>query len=241
MTLAAWQVLYEQRAFWRNRTRAFFSVVFPLTLMVLFSALNPSGGFVPGLLAYSVVMATFTNLAVETARMRDAGVLKRMQGTPLPGGVFLAGRIGSTIVVAAAVSVVSLTVGALAFGVDVPAATLPGLGLALAAGTACFTALGIGIARIIPNADAAPAVVNGLFVPLTFISGVWGPTDGEPGWLLHVAQLFPVEHLAHWLRLCLDPATPGPGIDRGDLFALAIWALAGVRLTQRFLRATMQA
>ena len=30
MTLTAWQVLYEQRAFWRNRARAFFAVGFPL-------------------------------------------------------------------------------------------------------------------------------------------------------------------------------------------------------------------
>jgi ABC-2 type transport system permease protein len=241
MTLTAWQVLYEQRAFWRNRTRAFFSVLFPLTLLVLFNALYPGGDFTPGLLGYAVVMATFTNLAIETARMRDAGVLKRMQGTPLPGHVYLAGRVGSTMLVAAAVSVLSLTVGPLAFGVDVPAATLPGLALALAVGTACFTALGIGVARIIPNADAAPAVVNGLFIPLSFISGVWGDPSGQPAWLLHVAQVFPIEHLTHWLRSCLDAGTAGPGIDRGDLLALAIWTFAGVRLTQRFLRATMQA
>jgi ABC-2 type transport system permease protein len=172
--------------------------------------------------------------------MRDTGVLKRLQGTPLPTGVMLGGRIGSALIVAAVVSVLSLTCGALFFGVDVHAATLPGLVLALATGTACFTALGIGIVRVIPNADAAPAVVNGLLIPLTFISGVWGPTAGEPAWLLHIAQVFPVEHLAHWLRSCIDPRTAGPGIDGNDLMLLAVWTFAGARLTQRFLRATMR-
>ena len=250
MTLTAWQVLYEQRAFWRNRARAFFAVGFPLLFLVLFSSLNHGGRsdglpfdvvFLPGILAYAVVMATFTNLAVETARMRDAGVLKRLQGTPLPTSVYLGGRIGSALIVATIVSIVSLGVGAAFFGVAVQLDTLPGLVLALAAGTVCFTALGLGVARIIPNADAAPAIVNALIIPLTFISGVWGTTTGEPAALLHIAQIFPVEHLAHWLRSSVDPRTAGPGVNGSDLFNLALWTIAGARLTQRFLRATMQA
>jgi len=250
MTLTAWQVLYEQRAFWRNRTRAFFAVGFPLLFLVIISALNHGGRsdglpfdvvWVPGILAYAVVIATFTNLAVETARMRDAGVLKRLQGTPLPTSVFLAGRIGSALIVAALVSVLSLAVGAAFFGVAIQLDTLPGLIAALVGGTACFTALGLGVARIIPNADAAPAVVNALIIPLTFISGVWGSTSGEPALLLHIAQVFPLEHLAHWLRASLDPRTAGPGLNAGDIINLTLWTFAGIRLTQRFLRATMSA
>ena len=250
MTLTAWQVLHEQRAFWRNRTRAFFAIGFPLLFLVIFSALNHHGRsdglpfdvvFVPGILAYAVVMATFTNLAVETARQRDAGVLKRLQGTPLPTSAFLGGRIGSALICSAVVSVVSLGVGTAFFGVSIRLATLPGLVAALAVGTVCFTALGLGVARIIPNADAAPAVVNALIIPLTFISGVWGTTNGEPAFLLHLAQVFPVEHLAHWLRAAMDPRTAGPGLNGGDLLNLALWTLAGARLTQRFLRATMSA
>jgi hypothetical protein len=41
--LAAWQVAYEQRAFWRNRTRAFFSFGVPVMLLLLFGALNSRG------------------------------------------------------------------------------------------------------------------------------------------------------------------------------------------------------
>ena len=121
------------------------------------------------------------------------------------------------------------------------AAAFAGLALALVAGTACFTALGIGVMRIIPNADAAPAIVNALILPLTFISGVWGPSDGEPAWLDHVARAFPLEHLAAWLQLCFDPRTHGAAISGGDLLVLVAWGFAGARLTQRFLRANMTA
>ena len=52
--------------------------------------------FVPGILAYGVIATTFVNLAISTAILRDEGVLKRMQGTPLPRWAYVAARIGST-------------------------------------------------------------------------------------------------------------------------------------------------
>lgn len=253
LRLAGWQVLYEQRAFWRNRARAFFAVGFPLVFLVVFAALNDGatiasrGGisynsvFLPGILAYGVVMATFTNLAVETARLRDGGVLKRMRATPMPTWAHLAGRVGSAVLVALAMAAVTLALGGLAYGVDVRAGALPGLAAALALGTATFAALGIGVVRIIPNADAAPAIVNVLLLPLTFISGVWAPNDGEPAFLAHVAGAFPVQPLAHWLQECFDPRLHGATLSGRDALVLAAWLLVGVRLTRRFLRGTMEA
>ena len=253
LRLAGWQVLYEQRTFWRNRARAFFAVGFPLLFLVVFCALNKGatiasrGGiswdaaFLPGILAYGVVMATFTNLAVETARLRESGRLKRMRATPLPAWTYLAGRVGSAVLVALVLTGATLLLGATAYGVHVRAAAVPGLLAALTLGTAAFAALGVGVVRFIPNADAAPAIVNVLLLPLTFISGVWGPNDGEPAFLAHLAHAFPVEPLAHWLQLCFDPRLHGAALSGRDALVLAVWGVVGARLTQRFLRRTMEA
>ena len=62
----------------------------------------------------------------------------------------------------------------------------------LALGTAVFTTLGIGVTRLISNAEVAPVVVNLLVLPLTFISSVWFPPTGMPAGLVHIAKLFPV-------------------------------------------------
>ena len=106
--LVAWQVRYEQRAYWRNRGRGIFTFVFPLMFLVIFASLNKGahisslGGipyddfFVPGILAYGLIAATYVNMAISTAILRDQGVLKRMQGTPLPHWAYIAARIGST-------------------------------------------------------------------------------------------------------------------------------------------------
>jgi ABC-2 type transport system permease protein len=251
-SLAGHQVLDDQRAFWRNRSRAFFSFALPLMFLVIFASLNHSdrledrGGIpadvfiVPGLLAYGVIMATFTNLATDLAVTRENGVLKRMQGTPLPATAFIAGKVGSAVLVAAAVSAVTLVVADVAYGVHLSASTLPGLVLALVVGTACCAALGIGVMRVIPNADAATAVTSALVLPLTFISGVWGEFGGLPVWLHHIAQAFPIEHLANALQVAFDPRTTGSGISGGDLLALALWLVAGVWLGLRFLGAELR-
>ena len=248
LRLASRQVLYEQRSFWRNRTRAFFAFVLPLMFLVIFATLSQGaqlesrGGIaadlfvVPGLLAYGVITATFANLAVELAGSRESGVLKRMRGTPLPRWAFLGARIASAVVTAAAVIAVTLLVGGLAYDVHVRPETLPGLVLALVVGTACFSALGIGINGLIPNADAAPAVVNGLILPLTFISGIWGDFGGIPAWLHRIAQVFPVQHLANSLQVAFDPRTAGPGIVGSDLLVLAIWGGMGVVAGLHYLR-----
>ena len=55
-----------------------------------------------------------------------------------------------------------MAAGGLFYGVDLPSADrIPGLILVLSVGAAAFCALGLAVISFIPNADAAPAVVNG--------------------------------------------------------------------------------
>src|SRR5947209_8285356 len=141
--LVAWQIRYEQRAYWRNRGRGIFTFVFPLMFLVIFGSLNQGvhihslGGipydvfFVPGILAYGLIATTFVNMAIGTAILRDQGVLKRMQGTPLPRWAYVVARIGSTVLIMALMTALVLGVGAAAYGLHLRAATLPGLILTL--------------------------------------------------------------------------------------------------------------
>jgi ABC-2 type transport system permease protein len=131
---------------------------------------------------------------------------------------------------------VTLALGVVAYGVHVRGATLPAVIVTLLLGTAAFTTLGIGITRFIPNADAAPVVVNLTILPLTFISGVWFPTSGMPSWLMHVANFFPIRPLAHALQYAFNPFTTGAGFSGSDLKTLVLWGVAGTVLMVRFLR-----
>jgi ABC-2 type transport system permease protein len=244
--LALRQVGYEHRSFWRNRSRAFFSFVLPILLLVIFGSLNKGqrvterGGipfatfFVPGVLAYGIITATFSNLAASLALLRDQGVLKRMRGTPMPPWAYLAGRVGASTLAMVELVAVTLAIGWAAFGTHVRASTLPGLILALLAGMLCFTALGIGVTSIIPNADAAQPITAALVLPLAFISGIFLVPEKAPAWLDHLAGVFPVRALAAALQFAYDPRTPGAGVAGHDLAVLALWTVAGVALMRSF-------
>jgi ABC-2 type transport system permease protein len=246
--LVAWQIRYEQRAYWRNRGRGIFTFVFPLMFLVIFAGLNSGhhlssrGGiayndfFVPGILAYGVIATTYVNMAISTAILRDEGVLKRMQGTPLPRWAYVAARIGSTVLIVLAMTALTLALGAVAYGVHVRASTLPGLIATLVLGTAAFTTLGIGVTRLIPNSEAAPVIVNLTVLPLTFISSIWFPPDGMPKSLIDIAKVFPIRSLADGLQYAFDPRTTGAGLNGTDLRSLAIWTVVGLFMMVRFLR-----
>jgi ABC-2 type transport system permease protein len=246
--LVAWQIRYEQRAYWRNRGRGVFTFVFPLMFLVIFASLDKGqtissrdgisydSFFVPGILAYGIIATTYVNLAIATAVLRDEGVLKRMQGTPLPRWAYVVARIGSTVVLVAVMTLLVLALGASAYDVHVQAGTLPGLIVTLILGTAVFTTLGIGVTRWIPNAESAPVFINLSIFPLTFVSNIWFPTDNMPSWLQHIASIFPVKALADGLQYAFDPRTTGLGFKGQDIRTLVIWTAIGVFLMLRFLR-----
>jgi ABC-2 type transport system permease protein len=246
--LVAWQIRYEQRAYWRNRGRGIFTFVFPIMFLVIFASLDKGqhvssrGGipyndfFVPGILAYGVITTTFVNLAISTAILRDEGILKRMQGTPLPSWAYVAARIGSTILIMLAMTVLVIVLGVAIWGLNFRVGAIPGLVITLLLGTAAFTALGIGVTRFVPNAEAAPVVVNLMILPLTFISSIWFPSDGLPKWLRDIASVFPVKSLAEGLQYVFDPRRGGAGLSGSDLRSLAVWTVIGIALMVRFLR-----
>jgi ABC-2 type transport system permease protein len=247
LALVGWHVAYEQRAFWRNRTRAFFSFGMPIMLLLLFASLN-SGHiqelhnipyvvfFLPGIMAYGIIITQFVNMAGGLAIQRDNGLLKRMRGTPLPGWAYVAGRVGSTALTSVSMAAVMLILGRVFYDVHVSAEGLVAVILAVLLGAATFAALGMAAVSIIPNAEAAPVVANVLILPLSFISGIWYPMTDAPTWLLDLAKVFPVERLANALQTAFDPVNHGSAFAGGDFLILAVWLVAGVRLAMLFWR-----
>jgi ABC-2 type transport system permease protein len=246
--LVAWQIRYEQRAYWRNRGRGFFTFVFPLMFLVIFASLDSGahiksyGGIsyddflVPGILAYSVITTTFVNLAISTAILRDDGVLKRMQGTPLPRWAYVAARVGSSALVMAALAVIVIVAGVAFWGLSLRVEAVPAIIVTLLLGTAAFTTLGIGILRFVKNAETAPVIINLFVFPLTFISNIWFPTNGLPSTLRSIAAIFPIKPLASSLQYAFDPLHHGLAFDGSSLRTLVIWAAVGTFAMVRFLR-----
>jgi ABC-2 type transport system permease protein len=233
--LALRQVRFENRAFWRNPAAAFFTFVFPLMFMVIFNVLIGRGNgeasrfFTPAIIVFAVITATYTNLAMSVAMARDEGILKRMRGTPLPAWAYLAGRILHAVVIALLLVIIVAAFGAIFYGVPVPWTHLAELLLTLVLGAATFCALGLALTAFVPNADAAPAVVNATILPLLFISNVFIRLDGAPAWIDAVSGFFPVRHFADAM---LD-VYAGSGFAWSDLGLMAAWGVAGILIALR--------
>jgi ABC-2 type transport system permease protein len=239
LALVAHQYRYDLLGFLRNRQARFFTLALPLIFLVIFVSVfgNDTVGpehvkastyYVPGISALAVIAASFVNLVMTVTAQREAGVLKRRRATPVPAWVLIASRALSAISVALTVMTVLLLVGRFAYGVHLPTSTIPAVAISAVLGSVCFCVLGYALVTAIKSEDAAQPMVQAIMLPLYFISGVFIPNVNLPGWLRHVAQVFPVQHLADALHHAYDPAVHGVGIVWSDLAVLAVWALAGL-------------
>ena len=167
------------------------------------------------------------------AFQRDAGILKRVRGTPLPAWGYMFGRIVHAILVALLLVVIVVAFGAIFYDATVPGRTLPAFVVTLVVGAASFCAMGLGLTAVIPNAEAAPAIVNASILPLLFLSDIFIPIQDPNAWYVHVARVFPVYHFAQAMKAAYFSPV-GSGFRGGDLLVLGIWGLAGVVVAVRF-------
>ena len=242
------QLGYEQKIFWRTPAAAFFAFIFPILFLVIFATLfkgqvahvgdvrvSWNDYYIPSLVTFGVIGATFTNLAVSISIRRDTGVLKRFRGTPLPSWMFLVAVVLSSLIVAAILTALTIVFGILVYGVHVPQ-HIPALILTLAVGAGTFCALGLAITAVIPNAEAAPAIINGVLLPLVFISGTFFPVDPSSV-LAKIADYFPVRHFITSMFIAFDPAHQSTmGIAGNDLIIMAAWGVAGLVIAVRYFR-----
>lgn len=189
--------------------------------------------YVPAIAAFSVITACYTNIAIGLSFTRDTGVLKRIHGTPLPAWAYLAGRIIHAVLMALLLVALCAAFGAVAYHATLPSSGLPAFLLTLIVGAASFCALGIALTAFIPNADAAPAVVNASILPLLFISNVFIPLQNPPAWMDALSNIFPIRHFADAL-VGSFLAVHGSGIQGSDLVVVGVWGVVGLVIGVRF-------
>lgn len=250
LALVGHQFRFDQKAFWRNPAAVGFTVFFPVLLLVIFGTIFGSDSvevrgthidtdtyYVPAIITMAIISSTMQTLAMSLVIAREDGRLKRGRGTPMPSWVFIAGRVGNSIVTAVIMLILLALIGGLAYGVHFPWGRIPEILLILAIGAASFSCLGIALTAAIPTQDAAAPIVNFLLLPLYFLSGVFIPDDQLPSGIIHFADVFPIRH---FFLAFFDAYVPGGGsvIAWDHLLIVAIWGIGGLLLAIRFFRWT---
>ena len=248
--LVSHEFRYCQKVFWRNPGSVFFTVLFPVLLLVIFATIfgddpiETLGGlptdryYVPAIVTLAVISATFTSLAMNLTIAREEGLLERGRGTPQPAWVFIAGRVGNSVVVSALMVVVITLVGLALFGSPVPWGSIGQVILVVLVGAAVFSVLGIAITAIVPSREAAPALVNLIVLPLYFLSGIFIPEGEVPPGVLDFAGVFPVRPFFELTLAAYAPEADGPSVPWSSLAVLLAWGVLGLFLALRFFRWT---
>jgi ABC-2 type transport system permease protein len=241
------QFRYDLRALLRNRQAQFFTLALPVLFLVIFASvfggahtvkvaggrIKTSVAYVPGIMALGIIAAAFINLVISVTAQRESGVLKRRRATPVPAAALIVGRALTAVVVALATTAVLIAIGWAAYGAHVPARTAPALVVTIVVGSLVFCGLGYALASVIHDQDAAQPVTQAVMLPLYFISGVFVAASQLPKWLVDVASVFPVRHLASALLTAYNPHTRGAGFSAVDLLILAAWGAAGLVVAVR--------
>jgi ABC-2 type transport system permease protein len=241
------QLVMEQKRFWRNPASAFFTVGFPIMFLVIFAALNSNERledlgdirfaqyYVPSIVSFGIFSACFVNLATMMPFRLEMGLLKRVRATPLPPRVFLTAVVASSLLVGALLSIFVVITGVAFYHVRFYGDRLLPLLITFAVASASCCALGLALSTIVPNADAAPAIVNFVYFPIVFISGTFFPVN-QSSFLAKVASVFPVRHVILAVFAGFDPRRSGPSFEWGHLAVVAVWGVAGLFIAIRRFR-----
>jgi len=191
----------------------------------LFATYSVFGVMGPGLFGFGV------GVAIE----RERGWLSLKRVAPMPPGAYLLSKMAMAAIFAVIIYCVLAAMAAFMGGVQLGVGQWLLLGAIAVGGTLPFCALGLLIGSRV-NASAAPAIINFIYLPMAFLSGLWMPLSMLPGFFAQAAPLWPAYHLAQ-LALAvigLAPVEAAPG----HLLAAAGFTVACFLIARRWLART---
>jgi ABC-2 type transport system permease protein len=199
------------------------TLAFPIFFYVLFGlalgSKSPAGmpvGMSTYLLAtygaFGVMAATLFGFGVGVAGERGQGWMLFKRATPMPILAYFTAKTVMSLLFALLVVLALFTLGATAGGVRLPLAGWLALGSTLVAGALPFCALGLAIGYF-AGPSSAPAVINAVYLPAAFCSGLWIPIRYLPGWVQGIARFLPSYHFG---QLALRTVGAGFGGPAGE-------------------------
>jgi ABC-2 type transport system permease protein len=242
LPLLAHQARYELLTARRNPRARFFTFFFPVVMLVIFAGVfhgtttvdgvqvKLSRYFVSGILAMSIVLASYANLVTAITTLRETGVLKRRRATPVPPAILIGGQAISAVVTVTIMSTILLVLAKLLYGVGMAPAAIAATACTATLGALAFASIGYAVCGLIGSPEAAQPIVQATTMPLWFISGVLIPTQSLSGTLRSIGSIFPIEHLAAGLHLASIHTTFTSSISGTDLIVLAAWGAAAAAI-----------
>lgn len=187
----------------RTPSFALPALAFPVMFYLLFGVLLAKPGAALQVAHY--LMATYCvfgvmapglfGFGVSVATERDKGLLALRRAMPMPPMNYVGGKLAMAMTFALVIFVMLALAGSLVGGVRLGLVQWLLLGATMVVGALPFCALGLLVGSF-ANGQAAPAIVNLIYLPMALLSGLWFPLSMLPGLFQKLAVLWPAWHLA---------------------------------------------
>jgi len=203
VTIYRKEMKYEFLKLLRTRSFSLAMIGFPLMFYVLFGLSNKHSYegnvhiakyMLGGYACFGLIGAALFGIGVGLSSELASGWLELKRASPMPVPAYLFAKCAAAV--AFGVIIVSvLTVTGIAFGGVVLTAleVVKMLGMTVV-GAVSFASMGLLLSLVVP-ANAAPGVVNLIYLPMSYLSGLWIPIRFMPHWLQHIAPALPTYHL----------------------------------------------
>ena len=194
----------------REPSGFFFTLIFPLLLMMLFGSIwgnDPFPGQNFGYIDYAVpafigmVIATsgLMGLTTSIAAYREKGILRRFKASPVSPLLVLMAELSALFMITIIGMILLLMAGVFVFGMQFHG-SIPEVFLAFVLSTLSISALGFIPASLAPTARRGRITANVMYFPMLFLSGAMLPGDMLPPFLSTFAQILPLTHVIELLQ-----------------------------------------
>lgn len=228
----------------RNRITLFWNMFFPVFLLVVYGlifgssevqGINYMNWALPGVIVLNILAFGLMSSSSMLVNMREQGVLRRLQATPVPA-LHLVSAYALVNVAIAVIQTAAIILAAVLFFNYTPTA----LGLLRATPmiiAAIFTSVALGqiVSGVAPKAGVALALGQILYFSQMFLSDMVLPVDNLPGWLQQVASYLPGYAITQLVRPPLLSGEWSSGLGP-QLLLVAGYMLAGGLLSALFFR-----
>jgi ABC-2 type transport system permease protein len=172
--------------------------------------------------AFGVIGAALFGFGVSVAVERGQGWLEVKRTTPMPIAAYFVAKLAMAMIFSAIIVTLLFVMGTTVGNVVMPLATMAKLFAVLVLGSVTFCALGLALGFFAGPNSAAP-IVNLLYLPMAFLSGLWVPIVFLPKPIQEIALWLPPYHFS---QLALKTI----GGSRGEPVALHAGAMIAATL-----------
>jgi ABC-2 type transport system permease protein len=222
------------------------TIAFPVMFYVIFGAtfgrqeagpVNVATYMLATYGAFGVIGAALFSFGVGLAVERAQGWMRLKRASPMPASITVLAKLATALVFAAVVVAALMLAGITVGDARLTPGTAAALMGVLLLGALPFCVLGQAFGYALgPN--SAPVVLNLVYLPMSFASGLWIPIQQLPGFMQSIAPYLPAYHLGQ-LALSVFGAHAG-GDPLGHALALVITALvAGAAAVLAYRRSSL--